>query len=362
MKAVVVKSKNDKKKFLKFRKEIFKLYPHYVDNDYFVLKELFFGKSSFTDGKDIIPINIENKRGEVVCQGIIIFTDKLKEYISLSYFMSKDKQEKAVKLLVSKANEIGKKYKCKKIVIGLNGHVNYGLGFLDSHFDSKNSFSGACNPSYYNDYFRNMRCREIYLNTYKLNNIDNRLNRYKAVLNKLEANYEFRYFDKSKFNEYAKYYTDLNNSSFIGHRYYYKRRYEEDIEMLKELFLFMKEDSLIFAFKDNKPVAFVMWYPDFNKLVKPGEAFGTVHFFRNLFKNKKIGTAKVMEYGVLSEYRKVGLPLGLLHQIFKVMGRYKIKDAETSWILEENRDSNSVCEAVCDSLYKRYVVYEKSIK
>ena len=63
MKAVVVKSKSDKNKFLKFRKEIFKLYPHFVDNDYFVLKELFFGKSSFTDGKDIIPINIENKRG-----------------------------------------------------------------------------------------------------------------------------------------------------------------------------------------------------------------------------------------------------------------------------------------------------------
>ena len=362
MKVVLVKSREDKKKFLNFRKEIFSNYSHFVDNDFFVLKELFFGKSSFTYEKEITPINIENKKGEVVCQGIIIFTDKLKEYISLSYFMSKDNQDKAVKLLISKANEIGKKHKCKKIVIGLNGHVNYGLGFLDSDFDSKNSFSGACNPSYYNDYFRNMRCREIYLNTYKLNSIDNRLNRYKAVLDKLEKGYEFRYFDKSKFDEYSKYYTDLNNKCFIGHRYYYKRLYEEDKEMLKELFLFMKEDSLIFAFKDNKPVAFVMWYPDFNKLVKPGEVFGTVHFFRNIFKNKKIGTAKVMEYGVLPEYRKVGLPLGLLHQIFKIMGKYKIRDAETSWILEENKDSSSFCEAICDSLYKRYVVYEKSIK
>ena len=134
----------------------------------FVLKEFFFGKSSFTDDKDIIPINIENKKGNVVCQGIIIYTNKLSEYVSLSYFMSLENQDKAVKLLVSKANEIGKKYKCKKIVIGLNGHVNYGLGLLDSHFDSTNSFSGACNPSYYNDYFRNMRCNEIYLNTYKL--------------------------------------------------------------------------------------------------------------------------------------------------------------------------------------------------
>lgn len=362
MKAVVVKSKKDKNKYLNFRKEIFNNYPHYVDNDYFVLKELFFGKSSFTNNKEIIPINIENKKGNVVCQGIIIYTKELKEYISLSYFMSKENQEQAVKLLVSKTNELGKKYKCKKIVIGLNGHVNYGLGFLDSHYEEKNSFSGATNPKYYNDYFRNMRCKEIKLNTYKLNKIDNRLDRYKAVLNKLESNYEFRYFDKKKFDEYSKIYTDLNNKCFINHRYYYKRTYQEDKEMLKELFLFMKEDSLIFAFKDNKPVAFIMWYPDFNKLVKSKEAFGTIHFFRNIFKNKKIKTAKVMEYGVLEEYRKVGLPLALLHRIFNVLPKYNIKDVETSWILEENKDSNSFCKAICDSLYKRYVVYEKRIK
>lgn len=362
MKCVVVKTKKDKKKFLKFRKEVFSNYCHFVDNDYFVLQELFFGKSSFTDDKVIMPVNIENKKGNVVCQGIIIYTSKLSDCVSLSYFMSLENQDKAVKLLVDKTNEIGKKYNCKKIVIGLNGHVNYGLGLLDSHFDEKNSFSGACNPSYYNDYFRNMRCKEIYLNTYKLDKIDNRLDRYKAVLNKLENNYEFRFFDKKKFNEYAKIYTDLNNKCFINHRYYYKRTYKEDIEMLKELFLFMKEDSLIFAFKDNKPVAFVMWYPDFNKLVKPGESFGTIHFFRNLFKNKKIKTAKVMEYGVLEEYRKVGLPLALIHQIFKVLPKYKIENVETSWILEENKDSNSVCKTICDDLYKRYVVYEKRIR
>ena len=105
-----------------------------------------------------------------------------------------------------------------------------------------------------------------------------------------------------------------------------------------------------------------MRYPDFNKLVKPGESFGTIHFFRNLFKNKKIKTAKVMEYGVLEEYRKVGLPLALIHQIFKVLPKYKIENVETSWILEENKDSNSVCKTICDDLYKRYVVYEKRIR
>lgn len=364
MKVVEVKTKKEKKKFLEFRTQIYKENPMFIDNDLFVLKELFFGKSSFTENKEIIPLYIEDKRGNIVCEAIAIYTKELSEYISLSYFQSKKGQEKAVKELISKVNDLGKKFNCKKIVIGLCGHVNYGLGLLDSHFNTKNSFSSSSNPDYYNDYFRNLKCSEIKLNTYKLHNIDNRLDRYKSIIRKLESNYEFRFFNKKEFDYYSKIYTDLNNECFVKHRYYYKRTYKEDKEMLKELFMFMKEDSLIFAFKDNIPVGFIMWYPDFNYLAKNGEAFGPIHYIRNIFNNKKIKTAKVMEYGIKEEYRKVGLPIALLNEIFKTLKKnYKnITSAETSWILEENKDSNSVCKTICDELYKRYVVYEKKVK
>ncbi len=177
----------------------------------------------------------------------------------------------------------------------------------------------------------------------------------------MNKNYTFKFFDKKQFEYYANIYTDLNNKSFVNHRYYYKRNYKEDIEMLKELFLFMKEESLIFAFEGDVPVGFVMWYPDFNRLVKKGDYFGAKHFFKNIFFNKKIKTVKVMEYGILDEYRKVGLPIGLLNKIFEHIKDKHYRDLETSWILEENIDSNSVCQAICDDLYKRYVVYEKRI-
>ena len=48
MKVVEVKTKKEKKKFLEFRTQIYKENPMFIDNDLFVLKELFFGKSSFT--------------------------------------------------------------------------------------------------------------------------------------------------------------------------------------------------------------------------------------------------------------------------------------------------------------------------
>jgi len=78
-------------------------------------------------------------------------------------------------------------------------------------------------------------------------------------------------------------------------------------------------------------------------------------------RGRTIRTVKVMEFGVLEEYRRKGIPLGLVNQVYRCAGKRGISHAETSWILEENGDSNSVCKAVCEETYKRYVVYEKEL-
>ena len=361
MKAVEVKDKKAQKKFLDFRKRLYRNNPIFVDNNLFMLKEFFDSKTSFTENKELFAYNIEDK-DKVLCQGIIIYTKMLPDYVQLCFFESLPNVEDAVKILVDKAMEIGNVYGCEKLVIGLNGHVNYGLGFLNSDFNEKNTFSSSANPAYYNDYFKSLSCDEINLNTYRIKKIDNRLDRYRGIINKLEKNYTFKCFDKKQFDYFSKIYTDLNNICFENHRYYYKRNYKEDKEMLKELFLFMKEDSLIFAFDGGKPVAFIMWYPDYNELAKSGEAFGAKHFIKNIFMNKKICTAKIMEFGVLPEYRTVGMPVALINRIFLELPKYGVTKVDTSWVLEENADSNSVCKAICDELYKRFIVYEKRLK
>ncbi len=361
MKIIEVKSKQEQKKYLSFRREIYGKNSPFVDNDLFMIKELFSGKTSFTQNKSVIVVYVEDDT-QILCEGMIVYTNALSDYIQLSFFVSRPNADEAVKMLMDKITEIGKEYGCKRIVIGLNGHVNYGLGWLASNYNERNSFAAGINPDYYHTYFQKMNVKTIGLNTYRIDRIHNQLERYDAFLRKIERNYTFRYFDKKQFEKYANIYTDLNNKCFNKHRYYYPRTYQEDIEMLKELFLFMKEDSLIFAFDGDKPVAFIMWYPDFNELAKSGEAFGAKHYVKNLFLRKKIKTAKVMEYGVLEDYRKEGMPLILIHQVFLAIKKYAITKAETSWILDENTDSASFCEQICDGKYKRYVVYEKEIE
>lgn len=360
MEAVLADNRREQRRYLNFRKKRYKNGKTFVDNSYFMIKEVFGQKTSFTDNKKIYPVNIVDD-GEVLCQGIVVYASDLPEYIQLCFFESLDNQAEAVSLLTGKAVEYGLLNKCSRLVVGLNGHVNYGLGFLSSHYGDKNSFSAGANPEYYNNYFKAAGFEEIKLNSYLIEAVDNRLDRYGAFINRLNRNYDFRCFDKRNFDYYSRVYTDLNNQAFNGHRYYFKRNYKEDAEMLKELFLFMKEDSLIFAFDKDKPVAFIMWYPDFNELADGGDIFGAKHFFVNIFHSKKIRTAKIMEYGVLEEYRSAGLPMGLINQVFLNIKNYGAERVESSWILDENRDSNSFCQALCDKSYKEFTVYEKSI-
>ena len=73
-----------------------------MDNNLFVLKELFQRKTSFTKQKRIFVYNVEED-DVVVCQGLIIYAEQLPEYIQLCFFESEPNQDSAVKLLVEKA-------------------------------------------------------------------------------------------------------------------------------------------------------------------------------------------------------------------------------------------------------------------
>ncbi len=360
MELVIVNSKEQKNKFIKFRRKIYNDNPQFVDNNTFMIKQLFASKTCFLDNKELIPLYIEDNNA-VLCECLVVYAKDLPEYIQLCFFESEENVFEAVKLLIDKVIEIGRSFNCTKLVVGLNGHVNYGLGLLDSHFTEKNSFSSSANPSYYNDYFRKLNFEEIKLNTYIINSMEEKATRYATLINRVYKGYTFKCLDTKNLDYYSKIYTDLNNACFVNHRYYYKRSYKEDMEMLKELLLFMKPDSLIFAFKKDKPVGFILWYPDFNELIKPKEEFGIKAFIKNIFFNSRIKKAKIMEIGIVEECRKTGLAIGLINEMYLKLKKYGIKNAESSWVLEENHDSNNVCQAIADGFYKRYVAYEKEI-
>ncbi|MBR5419890.1 MAG: GNAT family N-acetyltransferase [Lachnospiraceae bacterium] len=363
MKLISASDKKLKKRFLGFRKKLYRDARLYVDNNYFMLQEIFGGKLHFTKGKKLLPVFVEADEGKILCEAVFFYAPELPDSLQLCFFESLPEQEEAVDLLLGEASRFAKEWIGgeAQLIVGLSGHVNYGLGLLASHYEEKNSFSSPGNPEYYNEYFRKRGFGGVWLNSYIAEGLTGRLDRYSHLLAKLDRSYSFRSFDKKHFERDAQIYTELNNLCFADHRYYYKREAVDDAEMLKELFLFMKEDSLIYAFRGEEPAGFILWYPDYNELAERGEAFGVKHYFRNIFGKGKLRTGKVMEYGVLQKYRGSGLALALIREAYRTIGEYGYDRVESSWILAENEDSNSFCSALCDGLYKKYVVYEKAV-
>ncbi len=371
MQVIVVENKKQQKEFLEFRRNIYLSAAKYVDNNYFMLQEIFGRKLHFVKTVELEAVYVRDEEG-IACEGVIAYAKELPGYIQLCFFEALPDKSEAVALLVETAKEYGRKHNCPRLVIGLCGHLNYGLGLLDAHklpsadasdeerqaYERTNSFSSPGNPAYYNDYFKELGCDENRLKTYFTYSFEGKLERFAGPIRKINSCFEFKKYDRRNNKYWAKLYTDLNNLCFEDHKYYYHRDYIDDAEMLKELFLFMKEDSLIFAFMNGEPAGFIMWYPDFNELAEPGEAFGGKHFFKNLVDNKKIRTAKVMEYGVVKKYRGLGLPLALIEQFRQAAEEHGCVNAETSWVLEDNKNSTSFCETVSDFDYKSYVVYE----
>ena len=195
MEIVEVKSRKAQNQFLAFRKQLYSKSP-FVDNNYIRAKEVFDGKPNFMKQTDVFPVMIKEDKNSILCEGMVVYSKELPDYVQLCFFESLPGQKDAVRELIQYAKEKGKERNCRKLGVGLDGHVNSGLGLLTSHFDSKNSFSAGCNPKYYIDYFRTKEWEEITLNSYVIDKVDNRLNKYGALIRKLEAGYEFKYFDK----------------------------------------------------------------------------------------------------------------------------------------------------------------------
>ena len=215
----IVEGKKDKKQFLSFRKKKYKSEARYIDNNYFMIEEIFGEKLHFTKGLKITPVMVLDDNGDVMCEAVIAFAPLLPEYVQVCFFEALEGCRDAVELLLGHADRLGREYGCKRIVIGLAGHVNYGLGFLASRYEKVNSFSSPGNAPYYNDYFVALGCQTINLNSYYADTLDHKLDRYSAIISKLRRKYEFRTFDKRQFEYYSKAYTDLNNACFSGHRY-----------------------------------------------------------------------------------------------------------------------------------------------
>jgi len=358
MELIRVDNKN-RKRFLDFYKNQYRDNPLKRDSLSGLLKGLLYGKSSLCKSVDLEPLMIidENKI-TMIC--ILAYAHRMTDYIQIGFFESDKMSMQAFNLIMDKAEKFAKSKNATKISGSLNIHVNYGLGFLASDFDKKQSFGMAHNPEFYNEYFINNGFKTIDMVSYKKNimNMDNLLN--SSVQEKLEKRYKVREVDFKNLEKDASIYTEINNEAFSEHLFYYTRKKEEDLELFKDLRFLLKSENLLFVEKDGVPVGFMLWYPDFNQLMNISETVGIRTVIKNKLYSDKIKTFKIVEMGVIPRERNRGAILALFDYCFKCT-KAKFNYLESGWILTENTKSKSFGIKWADGESKHYKAYIKDL-
>jgi len=138
----------------------------------------------------------------------------------------------------------------------------------------------------------------------------------------------------------------------------------EEIEHLAaDLKQIVNEDFVLLAFKDNRPIGFLLALPNINEIlikIRNGRLLPT-GLFKLMTGMKKIKTVRVITLGVVKDYQHIGLGTILYTDIIKRAMKLNLHGGEMSWILEDNDAMNRPIEMLGSKRYKTYRVYQKQI-
>ena len=354
---IVKAEKKDYKNFISFQKKIYENDEKFRDLQSVFLPYILDKRAYITKGSEIEPYILYSDKGEMRAVFILAIIDRMPDTLQIAFLDFVDKEEifrEIYKFAKSKAGEKS----VAKLLLGLNLHVNYGLGLLADSFHSIPSFGSAYNKEYYIRYIEKYMQPADMLYSYKIKIADMDMDLSDRLREHIVKNFSIRHADFKDIKKTAALYTEINNKAFANHKYYYTARKEEDIELLSSFKYIIKEENLLFVYCHEKPIGFMLWYPDFNQLLGGGKRLGISAVLKYKLNLQKIDTVKITEFGVLPEYKNSGAVIALLDYLYKFKGNDYVY-LESGWIMESNRESIAITKRFMKNRYKSYRVYEE---
>lgn len=254
---------------------------------------------------------------------------------------------------------------CKKVIVGLNGHLNYGAGILLNRFDEAPLFGLPYNPPYYADYFKNLHCRKMF--TFRFT-----MEAYKAwaqtyTMQREMKGLNVRFMNKRKIKEESARYTQLNNQAFQQHPYWANRDNAEDLELFYPFRFLLDNENLIFAELNGKPVGFFLWYPDFNQLVSSSRDLNIWDVIKYRLR-KPIDTFRFTEIGIVPQFQRSPVALALIRKSLPELMDRGYKYCEGGFIFEENKASIAFVTRILKRIhgvepepYRQFAIFETTI-
>ena len=352
---VRIADKSDYKSLIYFRKKLYDNNIYYRDNETRMLKALLFEKTQIQKQSQIIPVLVE-KNNIIIGFAMIAFIDRMSDYVQISFLEMRNDID-IFSAIVEFTKKLAKTKNIHKIIVGMNLHVNYGLGMLANNFNKNRSIGSTYNHSYYIDIIEPFATRTKLLKSYSNKISELEFDNISSFMQERLNKFEIRFANFKNIEQTAKIYSNINNLAFKNHSYYYESRDEENIELFNDFKYLLKPENLMFAFYKDKPVAFILWYPDFNQLIKPQKELGISSVIKSRLFPKTIDTIKFTEFGVIPKFQRTGVIYSLLKKCYE-LNKDKYKYIESGWILSDNAASTNLVKRFLKEEGNLYKVFE----
>jgi len=320
------------------------------------------GPTAFHRHAKVIPfLMMEN--GKTAGRFAFIHDRNMPDYLQVSFFEAQPGLGDISGILTESAGSLFPE--CKKMVIGLNGHLNYGAGILMSHFNEPPVFGLPYNPEYYKDYFSGSVQRTMVSFRFPLKPFVE----YHEKMAKIQdfKGITVRKLNKKKLKEETEIYTYLNNACFPGHPFWADRHVEEDYELFHPFRFLIKEENLLFAEKDGLPIGFFLWYPDFNQLINHKQHLGWKEVLRYHLANP-INTFRFTEIAVLPEFQISHAVQAMILFAIPLIEKTGVTNGEGGFIFEENISSMVMTRRFLERVtglkmtpHRRYATFEYTL-
>ena len=352
MQLIEVKTNRDKRKYIDFIYKVYENDKNFSDMNLIFVKNFLYKKDSYAKRANVVPVMIEDDEIKLVCMFINTKDDK---ELKLSFLEFLPNAKEYIEAVIEYGKSLMKKNGLSKMVVGINGQISYGLGILVHGNNNEFEFNANYNLDYYVKELDEVIANKKRAFSYKYD-ANKTLNSFdQTIINYIYKNYTFRYFDKRKFKKEMITFGELCHQTLKDTPYYAEKTPYEMYELMKQMKIMIRNEDLIFVEKDGKEIGFVFTHPDYAELFDKPRINYLKLGWRLLTKRPKNVIYNVI--GVLKEYQKEGVAVGLIDFSTKLRSK-EFPTGVSSFILEDNIPSTSLCKKISTGINKEFRLYE----
>lgn len=364
-----VKTKQERKAFLRLPWKIYSADPHWVPP---LLKEqafVFSTQNPFLHHAEIVQY-LAARQGVVVGRIAAIIDENYihfhGEKVGFFGFFECERDLEVAGQLLDQVKRFLRAKGLEMVIGPMNPSTNHECGLLIEGFDSSPFVMMPYNPPYYQELLEGcglQKAKDLYANIILGDgSVPSRILRMSDRIKRRSPGLNVRPLDLKGVEEDAKRVKDVYNAAWRDNWGFVPPTDEEMRLMIKRLKPLVVPDVALFAEIGKETVGFILGLPNYNLVLKRlNGRLGLLGPLKFLYYARKIHEIRVMILGVLPEFQKRGIETLLYAEIFRRGQARGYRKAEMSWILEDNHLMQKGIEDFGGRRYKTYRIYQSPL-